>query len=152
MESLLYISESTIEAGMAHSELGRIVATSRLRNPLFGITGALLFTGSHFAQVLEGEEDRISSLIAAITRDKRHTRLDIVSRYPIVWRRFPDWSMAYHGPSQFVSRHVNRLMNDRFLGDRSKAAEWLEEVLAQLTGDDGPEPEEHGGLRSVGDR
>jgi hypothetical protein len=134
MESLLYISESKIEPSSAQSELKRILGTAHAFNPSVGITGALVFTGTHFAQVIEGEEVVISRLMASITRDARHGNVNIVAREPLVARRFPDWSMAYNGPSQFVSRHVRRILDDPSPVDRSRAADWLAELLEQFSG------------------
>lgn len=134
MESLLYVSESKIEPGDAQSELSRILATAHAFNPSVGITGALVFTGTHFAQVIEGDEVAISQLIASIMRDQRHTKVNIVARDPLTMRRFPEWSMAYNGPSQFVSRHVTRLLNDPASAESSRAADWLAELLAQFSG------------------
>ena len=64
LESLLYISESKIEPSNAQTEVKRILATAHALNPSIGITRALVFTGTHFAQVIEGEEPAISGLIA----------------------------------------------------------------------------------------
>ena len=134
MESLLYISESKIKPRKAKSELYRIIATARAFNPTVGITGALIYTGTHFAQVIEGDETAISELIAAIVRDSRHGRLSIVARGPVTKRSFPDWSMAYNGPSQFVSQHVTRLLDEPSPAERSRAADWLAELIEEFSG------------------
>lgn len=114
--------------------MDRIVATARVFNPTVGITGALLYTGAHFAQIIEGDEAAISELIAAIVRDERHTNVTIAARGPLAERRFPDWSMAYNGPSQFVSRHVTRLLNEPTPATRVRAADWLAELLKGFSG------------------
>ena len=134
MESLLYISESKIEPCKAESELNSIIATARAFNPTVGITGALIYTGTHFAQIIEGDETAISELIAAIARDLRHAEVSIVARGPLSRRSFPDWSMAYNGPSQFVSRNVTRLLNAPSPAERSRAADWLVELLEEFSG------------------
>ena len=134
MESLLYISESRIEACKAESALNSIIATARAFNPTVGITGALIYTGTHFAQIIEGDETAISELIAAISRDSRHAEVNIVARGPLIKRSFPDWSMAYNGPSQFVSRNVTRFLNKHSPAERSRAADWLVELLEEFSG------------------
>lgn len=133
MESLLYISLSTKSPSEIQHEVDRIVATSTIRNPAAGLTGALLFTGTHFSQALEGETADLDSLMAEISADPRHEQLMIVARGPIIERRFPDWSMAYFGPSQFVSRHVTRLLNNPFLGEQRLGAEWLTDLLREFS-------------------
>lgn len=134
LESLLYISESKITPSNAQLEVGRILATAHAFNRSVGITGALIFTGTHFAQLIEGDQAAVGVLIDSITRDTRHTHVDVVSRDQIVARRFPDWSMAYNGPSQFVSRYVTGLLNEPSTSARSRNAEWLTEVLEQFSG------------------
>ena len=131
-ESLVYISRSCVPPQDAETEVNRIVAIAETRNPAFGITGALLFTGEYFAQVIEGDRVSIDGLIKAITDDPRHDQIMIVARGPIAERRFPDWSMAYFGPSQFVSRHVTRLLNDPPLAEQRRAAQWLSDLLAEF--------------------
>lgn len=134
MESLLYISESRIEDGHVGSELKSILARAHAFNPKAGITGALVFTGTHFAQVIEGEGVAISDLIKSIICDKRHAEVMIVIREPLTERRFPDWGMAYNGPSLFVSRHVTRLLNESSTARHSRAADWLAQLIEEFSG------------------
>ena len=133
--SLLYISESTFSSNDAETILNKIVATAHARNPGLGLTGALLFTGTYFAQVLEGDDAAIDRLIKSIIKDPRHEKLMIVERAPLTQRRFPDWSMAYFGPSQFVSRHVTRLLNEPSPAEQSRAAAWLTELFCEFSAD-----------------
>lgn len=134
LESLLYVSESKIAQHQAEFELNRILTAAHAFNPTVGITGALAFTGSYFAQVIEGEKAAVSQLITSIMSDKRHTNVKIVIRDSLSERRFPDWTMAYNGPSQFVSRHVTRLLNDPSSTRHSRTADWLAELLEEFSG------------------
>ncbi|KPQ37912.1 MAG: Sensors of blue-light using FAD [Porphyrobacter sp. HL-46] len=138
MISLLYISKSAIHPGAENSVVADIVAHANERNPWLGVTGALLFTGSHFAQVLEGETAVIEELIAKIRSDARHDDTLVVNRSPLTARRFAKWSMAYSGPSQFVSRHVTRLLNNPSPIAQKRAADWLTELLDEFSRDFGP--------------
>lgn len=65
------------------------------RNTKNGITGLLLYTPSHFLQVLEGEEAAIDATLARIAKDPRHEGLRIVSRTAIEERRFGLWAMNF---------------------------------------------------------
>ncbi|QZH75358.1 MAG: BLUF domain-containing protein [Erythrobacter sp.] len=134
LTSLLYVSKSTIPSAEAEEEIARIVATAHARNPGSGVTGALLFAGEHFAQVLEGSKGTVDRLMVNIDRDPRHAQVAIVDQMPIKERRFPDWSLAYFGPSQFVSRHVTRLLGDPTPGDHRRASRWLNELLREFAG------------------
>lgn len=127
--SLLYLSRSTAPPNAATGIVDEIVATARTHNPSHGLTGALLFTGEHFAQVLEGTACAIDSLMINVCKDPRHTEIVVVAREPIVTRRFGHWSMAYSGPSQFVARHVTRLLNDPSPHELGRSAEWLNDLL-----------------------
>ncbi len=131
--SLLYISRSTIALSDAKEVVDQIIDTALDFNPTVGLTGALLFTGTYFAQVLEGDVAAIDELIEIIRRDSRHEQMLIVDRSPISKRRFTDWSMAYFGPSAFVSRHVTRLLAAKSPDERSRAAEWLSELMYEFT-------------------
>jgi hypothetical protein len=133
MQRLLYVSESRLAEADAQSMVSQIVAHAQINNALSGITGALIFTGQHFAQVLEGPEDAINTVMAYIHTDTRHGNIMVVDKSPITRRLFADWQMAYQGPSQFVSRHVTRLLHAISQSDRKRAAEWLTELAREFT-------------------
>lgn len=133
MERLLYVSESRIIEREAECVLAKIIAGSEIRNSQLRLTGALLFTGVYFAQILEGPAASISTLLKALERDPRHTNIRIVDRARPKDRRFAEWQMAYSGPSQFVARYVNRLIHADTLSARQKASEWLSELAFEFS-------------------
>lgn len=133
MHRLLYVSESRIDDVDARSAVSRIVEQAQINNALSGLTGALIFTGQHFAQVLEGPQEAIQTVMAYIHTDKRHSNVVVVDKSPITRRLFADWQMAYHGPSQFVSRHVTRLLHATSQSERQRATEWLTELAREFT-------------------
>lgn len=133
LQSLLYISRSRIDPVEAQDVVQAIVDTAVPCNLKAGLTGALLFTGTYFAQVLEGEASVIDRLMENLTNDCRHGDVVIVDRAPLDQRRFARWSMAYFGPSQFVSRHVTRLLNNPSPQEHRRAAEWLTELLQEFS-------------------
>ena len=134
LTSLLYVSTSLIEPERAESRVAEIVRHAELRNAEHGLTGALLFTGSHFAQVFEGEEQDVDALLACLCKDSRHSGLMVVDRRPLAERRFADWRMAYSGPSQFVARQVNRVLNDPSPSEMQRAADWLISLFCEFAG------------------
>jgi len=135
LSSLLYVSRSTIPPKEAEDVLNQIVATSASKNPVLGLTGTLLFTGTHFAQVLEGENASIDALMALISIDPRHDQVRIIERGPLARRRFVNWGMAYFGPSRFVSRHVTRLLSACSPPEQRRAADWLTELMREFATD-----------------
>lgn len=108
MIRLLYVSRSRLSADEADEAVGSIIATSRTRNKREGICGALIFTGSDFAQVLEGPRENVDRLMADIAMDPRHEEVRILAREDVSALVFDRWRMAYNGRSQWVQSHVLR--------------------------------------------
>lgn len=113
MKSLLYVSRSRLAPHETDIEVKRIVATARERNEPAGITGALIFTHSHFAQYLEGPADAVDQLMKQLKVDPRHENVRVVSTPSVSRRHFSEWSMAYGGSSVYVSQLVNNAFEDR---------------------------------------
>ena len=89
-------------------QIERILTAARRNNAAGGITGALLFCGGFFAQVLEGPSPTVARLVATIGVDRRHDRMTLLLDTPIAARRFPDWSLAYVGMAgvEDLMRHL----------------------------------------------
>lgn len=66
----LYVSQLAAEADF--SAVKEIVSAARRANPLRGITGALVFDGEYFGQLLEGRESEVTALMQRIEFDPRH--------------------------------------------------------------------------------
>lgn len=126
--SVTYVSESTIPASMVGEEIAGLVALSRERNSATGLTGCLVFSGSHFAQMLEGPEKQVHRLMKSIERDPRHRRIEVVEATARNARRCGDWALGYSGPSRFVQRVIKRSLEER----HSEAA--LRDLVDLLTG------------------
>ena len=77
------------------SELRDILAVARRNNQAGNVTGALLFTASGFAQVLEGPREVVERVFERIGADPRHTDVTVLSFTPTERRSFPDWSMGF---------------------------------------------------------
>jgi hypothetical protein len=80
------------------AEIRAIVATAKPANTANGVTGALLFTASGFAQVLEGPRDIVEKTFERIGADCRHSDVTVLSFTPTERRCFPDWPMGFCGP------------------------------------------------------
>lgn len=70
-----------------------ILHESTEQNNARGITGALLATGTHFLQVLEGGFQELNETFMCIARDPRHEKLEIISFGPAHSRLFEGWAM-----------------------------------------------------------
>ncbi len=78
---------------MTDSDFDPLVAVAQKRNADLGITGLSACNGRNFMQALEGETDNVLNMMAAISKDERHTGVVIIRQQEIAKRAFPDWSM-----------------------------------------------------------
>jgi FAD-dependent sensor of blue light len=89
--SLTYTSLAGLD--LQASDLEDIHRAARELNALDGITGLLVFNGTHFLQIVEGAHDAIDDLLERLRRDPRHTGLEVRDERKVARRSFPDWSM-----------------------------------------------------------
>jgi ATP/maltotriose-dependent transcriptional regulator MalT len=99
---LVYASTSMLsgDADAARQQIADILSSSRRNNAADDITGALLFSDTNFAQVLEGPRAAVERLYETLHHDTRHKDLLLLLTEELEARQFPQWSMAYIGPSQ----------------------------------------------------
>ena len=91
LTSLTYTSLARLD--LQPSDLEAIHRTARELNALDGITGLLVFNGTHFLQIVEGAHDAIDDLLERLRRDPRHSGLEVRDERKVPTRSFPDWSM-----------------------------------------------------------
>lgn len=136
---LLYVSESCLKWPDDAHQVDAMVAVSRARNAELSLTGALIYTRTHFAQVLEGRAADIAALMEVIRADPRHRNICVVADEPLHARHFPDWSMAYSGPSFYVDRQIKPLLSNATDPARSRrAAAGLLAMMREFAADSKP--------------
>lgn len=91
LKSLTYTSLAALD--LTADDVEAIHRTAREVNALEGITGLLIFNGTHFLQIVEGAPDAIDELVERLRRDPRHHGLEIRDQRSIEDRSFPDWTM-----------------------------------------------------------
>ena len=98
---LVYRSVAVLsgDANRDRHEVRRILATAQRHNTRNGVTGALLFNGQHFAQVLEGPQTAVEETFERIQQDPRHGDVVLLSFAPAEHRLFSSWKMAHVGPA-----------------------------------------------------
>ena len=122
---LIYCSRNVIGQGASTAETERqihaILDTARRRNKADQVTGALLFTASGFAQVLEGPREVVERTFERIGVDPRHTDVMVLSFTPTERRSFPNWSMGFTAqPSLDAADPLAHLLSDPlFSGPRA---------------------------------
>ncbi len=99
---LIYCSRNVIAPDAAggdalEREIRAILLAARRNNPAAGITGALLFTGTGFAQALEGRREAVERAFERIGADPRHADVTVLSFTPTERRAFPDWPLGVRG-------------------------------------------------------
>jgi blue light- and temperature-responsive anti-repressor len=98
---LVYASKNLLQ-GPDHAvtaAVRQILDASQRNNRKVGVTGALMFNGGAFAQVLEGPRAGVEETFERIQRDERHGDVTVLQCGPAEARGFPDWSMAFVGQS-----------------------------------------------------
>ena len=91
LKSLTYTSRAELD--LTAADLEAIHRSARELNALDGITGLLVFNGTHFLQIVEGAPAAIDDLVERLRRDRRHSGFEIRDEHPVETRSFPDWSM-----------------------------------------------------------
>ena len=91
LTSVTYTSLARLD--LQTSDLEDIHRTAREANVLEGITGLLVFNGTHFLQIIEGSETAIEELVERLRKDPRHTGFEVRDKRKVEARSFPDWSM-----------------------------------------------------------
>jgi hypothetical protein len=91
LTSLTYTSLARLD--LDTSDLEAIHRSALQLNSLDGITGLLVFNGTHFLQIIEGADEAIDDLVDRLRRDPRHSGFEVRDRHRIDARSFPDWSM-----------------------------------------------------------
>jgi len=91
LRSITYTSLARLDLDAA--DLQAIHATAQRENARRNITGLLIFNGTHFLQIIEGEPEPLAQLVENLRRDPRHRGLEVRHDTPIDERSFPDWSM-----------------------------------------------------------
>lgn len=97
---VLYVSRLAI--GCDSSVVKAIVQVARRHNAAHGITGALMFDGERFCQLLEGPPDEVTPLMQRITEDPRHTDVRLLHSGVANGARVATrWRSGYCEPSSF---------------------------------------------------
>jgi hypothetical protein len=99
LERLIYQSQSSQDFGTLH--LFNLLTEARQRNQRLGITGHLLYLDGQFTQCIEGSSASIDALWESLLRDVRHDHIELLARYSITERRFPEWTMAFSSYASF---------------------------------------------------
>jgi len=138
LHRVVYKSRATVTVDL--EVVLSIARESENRNTRLGITGLLLATNTHFFQALEGEERRLDRVFARISRDPRHTDLNVISRGAIQTRQFEGWGLKGVGLMGLNDALAERLQETygregdelRFPESEAEALAFLDAVRSYL--------------------
>ena len=92
IHNIVYCSQAAQH--MDKEGLEKIIATAKHHNPIFGITGLLVFGSGIFFQWLEGPRDNVTSLFEIISANLRHSNVVLLTKEDEFRERlFPNWDM-----------------------------------------------------------
>lgn len=133
--SLLYISKTSLNLndGSIISQLSDILEKAIENNRKTNITGALIFDGSWFVQLLEGDRADVWSTFHKIEHDSRHSSVTPVAMTAIDKRIFTNWWMACaQRDADSEDLFVPHLINGQFQPDQMSAADLIS-MMVSLT-------------------
>lgn len=129
MLSLVYVSRSACGTEDRSKHLDDIQAVSIARNTELDITGLLIATVDHFAQLLEGPSAGVDAVMRSIVADPRHQEVRIVRRIEVPARRYPHWRMARFDGETFGAVKADPLLAACHKGDDSNAIASLNRLI-----------------------
>jgi hypothetical protein len=91
---LIYVSRVARQVRFADAE--QIAHEAALNNASRGLTGMLVYSPSHFIQVLEGDQVAVDDVLSRIRKDKRHDEIQVLDSRTVMTREFGAWAMVAH--------------------------------------------------------
>ena len=109
LERLVYRSD-VVDPSEGPMDLSDVVAISVRNNGRRRITGALALHVGVFVQVLEGEPEALTTLMAEIEADPRHRNVRVLARWPVQAQLFIGWAMVLIDTRK-LSPHLAKLLS-----------------------------------------
>ena len=88
------IYASTALESLEFPEIQDLLTVANRKNEEYNLTGMLLYNGTYFLQVLEGDTKDIESLMKNLQKDHRHSKIVVLGEKEIVQRDFKQWNMG----------------------------------------------------------
>jgi hypothetical protein len=131
---ITYCSRNVIDGSPQEvgAEIQSLLLRSRMINREQYITGALLFNGEAFAQVLEGSHKAVEGLYTKICKDPRHRNIVLLEAVDSPERCFANWAMAYSGPEAKKSDLYTRLKLDECQADPHGVGQEILQLLKKV--------------------
>ena len=117
--------------GVDSADVDAIIAASRRRNAVLGITGILVFGSGVFFQWIEGPKAEVMQLVELIESDRRHEMMVTLSTDEEVRERiFPSWDMEL-----VDAENIQEVLQDALeTAQDQKSVEALNLMLSKVQG------------------
>lgn len=131
---LSYISKNVMDGDKQALQLqiDSILTSSSKNNLKSDITGALLYSGGYFCQVIEGEEDKIEDIFEKIQLDSRHAKVTVLYFERVNERSFSEWSMAFVGIEESMRFDISDLKDAKNKETMKQTGKNIVSVLEDL--------------------
>lgn len=93
MLSVIYVSVA--DPGLTRADIAAMIGNAQANNARDALTGALIYNGQNFMQLLEGPVARVEACLARIRADLRHNGMIEIRRRLVEARDFAEFSMLY---------------------------------------------------------
>jgi hypothetical protein len=94
---LIYLSK--VANHVRYEDAESIAEVSNRNNERVGVRGLLIYTPSHFLQVLEGDPVAVRKIYDRVKGDARHHRIKILFDAMVPAAEFGKWAMAVKMPT-----------------------------------------------------
>lgn len=132
MISLTYVSRLALMPDEVDAAIRDIQAVSLARNSSLDIAGLLIASRTHFAQLLEGPEASIDTVMLSILADRRHSEVKLIERRSIERRLCPTWRMARFDHENFGKVHVEPILRAAHAGSSEREVIGLKRLIAAM--------------------
>jgi len=131
---IVYCSRNRISGTpeYVNSEIASILHRSIEGNKQAGVTGALLFNGQGFAQVLEGPPAEVGTIYERILRDPRHGEVVLLRNTATSSRVFSEWWMAYADPAAVRDQMNGPIDLDEICANPEQGGSRIVQALHQI--------------------
>ena len=129
MISLIYVSQSRINPADRARMMDDIMTISIARNTMLGITGLLIASPHHFAQLLEGPTHHVLAVMSSITSDPRNATCRILRRARIEQVSSPHWRVARYDSHNFGIDVIDPLLMAAHAGIDPHAIHRLQRLI-----------------------
>jgi len=128
LRTWLYVSTSLVGSD-DEATIANIRSAAERRNPELQLTGVLLFSGQHFAQVLEGPGAALEVMKACICADRRHQDVVTLQFGMRARRDYEKWSLAYSGHAPGIDAVIAYALKT---GDAEILLKYVDAFVARL--------------------